>query len=57
MAIEKIVKGRDYTITPSNVSKSGKYHSLNLEVLVDDDENRTGIYDKLRGNPAVKMVL
>jgi putative lipoic acid-binding regulatory protein len=57
MAIEKIVTGRDYTITPSNISRTGRYHSLNLEITVDDDEDRTGIYDKLRANPAVKMVL
>jgi len=56
-AIEKIVEGQDYTITPSNISKTGRYHSLNLEVLVDDEGHRTGIYDKLRNHPAVKMVL
>jgi len=57
MAIEKIVKGRDYTITPSNISKTGRYHSLKLEVLVDDEGHRTGIYDKLQSHPAVKIVL
>ena len=57
MAAKEIVSGRDYTITPSNISKTGRYHSLNLEVPVDDEGHRTGIYDKLRNNPAVKMVL
>ncbi|MCD6487555.1 MAG: DUF493 domain-containing protein [Syntrophobacterales bacterium] len=56
-AIKEIVNGCDYTITPSNTSKACKYHSLNLEVLVDDEGHRTGIYDKLRNNPAIKMVL
>lgn len=56
-AVEEIVKGRDYTITPSNISKTGRYHSLNLEMTVDDEEDRTGTYDKLQGHPAVKMVL
>ena len=56
-AVKEIVEGYDYTITPSNVSKTGKYHSLNLEVLVNDERHRTGIYDKLRNNPAVNMVL
>jgi len=56
-AIETIVEGQDYTITPSNVSRTGKYHSLNLEMTVDDEEHRTGIYDKLRNHPAVKMIL
>ncbi len=56
-AVEKIVEGHDYTITPSNVSRTGRYHSLNLEVLVDDEGHRTGIYNKLQSHPAVKMVL
>ncbi|MCK4534565.1 MAG: DUF493 domain-containing protein [Syntrophobacterales bacterium] len=56
-AIKEIISGHDYTITPSNISKTGRYHSLNLEVLVDDEGQRTGIYDKLRNHPAIKMVL
>jgi len=56
-AIEEIVKECNYTITPSGISKTGKYHSMNLEVLVDNEGHRTGIYDKLRNHPAVKMVL
>jgi putative lipoic acid-binding regulatory protein len=55
--IEEIVRGHDYTIAPSNISKTGRYHSLTLEVLVDDEGQRTGTYDKLRNHPAVKMVL
>jgi len=56
-AIGKIVQGCECTVTPSNTSKTGKYHCLNLEMLVDDEGHRTGIYDKLRGHPAIKMVL
>ena len=56
-AIEEIVRGYDYTITPSNISKTGRYRSLTLEVLVDGEGCRTGIYDTLRNHPAVKMVL
>ncbi|MBW2595971.1 MAG: DUF493 domain-containing protein [Deltaproteobacteria bacterium] len=56
-AIKEIAEGCDYTVTPSNISKAGRYHSLKLEVLVDDEGQRTGIYDKLRNHPAVKMVL
>lgn len=56
-AIEKIAEGCNYTVTPSNISKTGRYNSLNLEVLVDDEGHRTGIYDKLRDHPAVKTVL
>ncbi|MCK4534102.1 MAG: DUF493 domain-containing protein [Syntrophobacterales bacterium] len=56
-AVEEIVEGHDYTITPSNVSRTGRYHSLNLEMTVEDEGHRTGIYDKLKNHPAVKMVL
>ena len=56
-AVEEIVKGRDYTVTPSNVSRTGRYRSLNLEMTVDEEGHRTGIYDKLQSHPAVKMVL
>ncbi|TFG89962.1 MAG: DUF493 domain-containing protein [Syntrophobacterales bacterium] len=56
-AIGEIVQGCACTITPSNTSKTGKYHCLNLEMLVDDEGHRTGVYDRLRGHPAVKMVL
>ncbi|MBN2539214.1 MAG: DUF493 domain-containing protein, partial [Deltaproteobacteria bacterium] len=51
--IEEIVRGYDYTIAPSNISKNGTYRSLTLEVLVDDEGCRTGIYDTLRNHPAV----
>ncbi|HOO91090.1 MAG TPA: DUF493 domain-containing protein [Syntrophales bacterium] len=55
--IEEIVGGRDYTVAPSHTSKKGTYCSLNLEVLVDDEGCRTGIYETLRKHPAVKIVL
>lgn len=57
LAIEEIVQGCDCTITPSNISKTGRYQCLNLEMLVDDEGHRTGIYCKLQGHPAIKMVL
>jgi len=56
-AIGEIVQECACTITPSNTSKTGKYHCLNLEMLVDNEGHRTGIYDKLRCHPAIKMVL
>ncbi len=56
-AIEEIIQGHSCTITPSNTSKTGKYHCLNLEMLVNDEGHRTGIYDRLCGHPAIKMVL
>jgi len=56
-AIGEIMQGCDCTVTPSNTSKTGRYHCLNLEMLVGDEGHRTGVYDRLRGHPAIKMVL
>ncbi len=56
-AIEEIVGDRSSAITPSNSSKTGKYHSLSLEVGVGSEEERNEIYEALKKHPAVKMVL
>lgn len=44
-------------ITHSHSSSKGKYHSLNAEVEVESEEVRLSIYDRLKNNPAVKIVL
>jgi putative lipoic acid-binding regulatory protein len=56
-AIGEIVEGCACTVTPSNTSSTGRYHCLNVEMLVDDEGHRTGVYDRLQGHPAIKMVL
>jgi putative lipoic acid-binding regulatory protein len=56
-AIGEIVQGCDCTVTPSNTSKTGRYHCLNLEILVHGEGQRTGIYDRLQGHPAIRIVL
>ncbi len=56
-AIGKIVRECACTITPSNTSRTGKYHCLNLEVMVVDERHRTGVYNQLREDPAIKIVL
>ena len=44
-------------ITHSHSSSKGKYHSLNAKLEVDSEDVRLSIYDKLKNNPAVKIVL
>ncbi|MCP3890640.1 MAG: DUF493 domain-containing protein [Desulfobulbaceae bacterium] len=44
-------------ITHSKASSKGKYHSLNAELIVLDEETRLKIYETLKTSPAVKMVL
>lgn len=56
-AIGEIVEGCACTITVSNTSKTGRYHCLNVEMVVDDEGHRTGIYERLRGHPAITIVL
>jgi len=56
-AIAEIVGGREYTLNLSRSSQGGKYHSLNLQMNIDDDESRVEIYEALRKHPAIKLVL
>lgn len=45
------------SITHSQMSSKGKYHSLNAELIVSSEEVRLGIYETLKSAPAVKIVL
>jgi len=46
-----------YKITPSNKSKGGKYTSLNLDLLVHNEDDRTFIFEALKKHQDIKMVL
>ncbi len=56
-AAEKATEGMEYDITASNISKKGNYFSINLKVLVNDDDERNLIYQKLEGHENIEMVL
>lgn len=56
-AIELAVVGMDYKISSSNVSSKGKYFSLNLKVIVTSEAIRDIIFEKIKTNEFVKMVL
>ena len=56
-AAGEILSGHDYTITPSNSSRTGKYHCMNLEITVVSEEERTRIYEALRGHHSIVLVL
>ncbi|MFT5699671.1 MAG: putative lipoic acid-binding regulatory protein [Desulforhopalus sp.] len=47
----------DVSITHSHMSSKGKYHSLNAELIVPNEEIRLGIYETLKSALAVKIVL
>ncbi|MBQ7271435.1 MAG: DUF493 family protein [Campylobacter sp.] len=48
--IEELLKGEEYKISFSNFSNGGKFSSFNVAVLVDSDEKRVEIFDKLIAN-------
>lgn len=56
-AIATVTGKKDLLITKSNTSSGGKYISLNLEVIVDDDETRLKYYQHLKNHAAVKVVM
>ncbi len=56
-AIDDIIKDREYKLTHSNNSKSGKYISMNLDLLVYNEDDRNFIYEALKAHQNLKMVL
>jgi len=56
-AILDVINERLHTLTHSKNSKSGKYVSMNLELLVQNEDDRTFIYEALKAHHKVKMVL
>jgi uncharacterized protein len=57
IAALEIFTERTYTLKPSNTSKGGKYISMNLELLVHNEDERTYFYETLKAHPHIKMVL
>ena len=56
-AIRDVIDERAHTISPSNKSKTGKYISMNLDLLVHNEEDRTFIFEALKKHQNIKMVL
>ena len=56
-AIRDVIDEREHKITPSNKSKTGKYTSMNLDLLVHNEDDRTFIFDALKRHQNIKMVL
>ncbi len=44
-------------ISHSKTSSKGKYHCLNAELEIPDEEVRLKIYEKLKSSPAIKIIL
>ena len=56
-AIRDVIDERTHTISPSNKSKTGKYISMNLDLLVHNEDDRTFIFEALKKHQNIKMVL
>lgn len=56
-AVESIVIGLEYDLTPSNISKKAKYFSLNLSVTVPSEFVRDKIFQELTNHSSIKFVI
>jgi len=56
-AILDVISERAHNLSHSNNSKSGKYISMNLELLVQNEDDRNFIYEALKAHQKIKMVL
>ncbi len=56
-AIADVIKDREHNLTHSNRSKTGKYISMNLELLVHNEDDRIFIYEALRDHSNITRVL
>ncbi|EEO26174.1 HP0495 family protein [Helicobacter winghamensis] len=54
-ALETINK--EFIHTPGKESSGGKYHSINIEIQVENQEERDLIFQALQKDPRVKFVL
>lgn len=56
-AIHSVILERTHELEHSNTSKTGKYVSLNLDLIVHNEDDRTFIFEALKAHQDVKMVL
>jgi len=56
-AVEEVIGDLEHTLTLSNNSKTGRYLSLKLDIVVQSEAQRVGIYQALSEHRAIKIVL
>lgn len=56
-AVHSVILERAHTLEHSNTSKTGKYVSLNLDLIVQNEDERTFLYEALKAHQDIKMVL
>ncbi len=56
-AIHDVILAREHKLNHSNKSKTGKYVSMNLDLLIQNEDERNFIYEALKKHQNIKMVL
>ena len=56
-AVVRTITGSDYTLTLSRSSRHKKYHCMNLDIMVMNEQDRTGIYQALVSHEAFVLIL
>lgn len=55
--IEAALEGAEHRKTVSRKSASGKYTSIEVTLVVQDEEQRLVVFRKLQDHPAVRVVI
>lgn len=56
-AVAEVLGSHEYTLLLARESSAGKYRTLQLELVVRDDEHRTSIFARIARHPDVRFVL
>jgi len=56
-AIHDVISQKEHKLTHSNLSKTGKYISMNLNLVIQNEDERNFIFDALKKHQNIKMVL
>ncbi|MBF0274805.1 MAG: DUF493 domain-containing protein [Nitrospinae bacterium] len=56
-AIRDLMQDNEYLLVHSNKSRKGKYCSMNLTLQVFNEKDRDEIYQALKSNPSIKIVM
>ena len=56
-AILDVINERLHKLTKSKSSKGGKYVSMNLDIIVQNEDDRNFIFEALKAHQKTKMVL
>lgn len=55
--VNEIMADTTFKLKSSRRSSSGKYHSFNLEFMVENEETRNFYYNTFNNQKAIKMVI